>query len=325
MNKINFSFSNWLLYTILIIVYFIYWNGLDSAFILDDIVNLSNIGQYQYLGKWNDFLIFLLNGDSGPTGRPISLASFYLNDNVWAGAEPFDFKYTNLLLHLLNGILIFFFIIQITRLSKLEVHFQTWLPPLITSLWLVAPLHTTTVLYVIQRMTELVTLFTIISLIIYLFLRDKIIQQQYKNIYLYLIFFILNFILAVFSKENGILIAIYILILEYTIINNHEKNKILKKIHLIFGWIPLLLIFLFLLKAGFLDNHSRSYSTIERLMTESRILWDYLFQIIIPKSSYISLLHDDFTVSSNIFSPLTTFFSISGIMALLISAWKYRI
>ena len=39
MNKINFSFSNWLLYTILIIVYFIYWNGLDSAFILDDIVN----------------------------------------------------------------------------------------------------------------------------------------------------------------------------------------------------------------------------------------------------------------------------------------------
>ncbi len=325
MNKINFSFSNWLLYTILIIVYFIYWNGLDSAFILDDIVNLSNIGQYQYLGKWNDFLIFLLNGDSGPTGRPISLASFYLNDNVWAGAEPFDFKYTNLLLHLLNGILIFFFIIQITRLSKLEVHFQTWLPPLITSLWLVAPLHTTTVLYVIQRMTELVTLFTIISLIIYLFLRDKIIQQQYKNIYLYLIFFILNFILAVFSKENGILIAIYILILEYTIINNHEKNKILKKIHLIFGWIPLLLIFLFLLKAGFLDNHSRSYSTIERLMTESRILWDYLFQIIIPKSSYISLLHDDFTVSSNIFNPLTTFFSISGIMALLISAWKYRI
>ena len=325
MNKINFSFSNWLLYTILIIVYFIYWNGLDSAFILDDIVNLSNIGQYQYLGKWNDFLIFLLNGDSGPTGRPISLASFYLNDNVWAGAEPFDFKYTNLLLHLLNGILIFFFIIQITRLSKLEVHFQTWLPPLITSLWLVAPLHTTTVLYVIQRMTELVTLFTIISLIIYLFLRDKIIQQQYKNIYLYLIFFILNFILAVFSKENGILIAIYILILEYTIINNHEKNKILKKIHLIFGWIPLLLIFLFLLKAGFLDNHSRSYSTIERLMTESRILWDYLFQIIIPKSSYISLLHDDFTVSSNIFSPLTTFFSVFGIIALLISAWKYRI
>lgn len=87
MNKINFSFSNWLLYTILIIVYFIYWNGLDSAFILDDIVNLSNIGQYQYLGKWNDFLIFLLNGDSGPTGRPISLASFYLNDNVWAGAN----------------------------------------------------------------------------------------------------------------------------------------------------------------------------------------------------------------------------------------------
>ena len=195
MNKINFSFSNWLLYTILIIVYFIYWNGLDSAFILDDIVNLSNIGQYQYLGKWNDFLIFLLNGDSGPTGRPISLASFYLNDNVWAGAEPFDFKYTNLLLHLLNGILIFFFIIQITRLSKLEVHFQTWLPPLITSLWLVAPLHTTTVLYVIQRMTELVTLFTIISLIIYLFLRDKIIQQQYKNIYLYLIFLTYLFVL----------------------------------------------------------------------------------------------------------------------------------
>jgi tetratricopeptide (TPR) repeat protein len=326
MNKLSFPiFIGASLYIVLLSTFFIYWSGLDSAFILDDIVNLKTIGQYQHLGYWHDFLLFLLNGDSGPTGRPISLASFYLNDSVWIGAEPFDFKYTNLLLHLLNGILIFFFIHKIVQLSKLESHYHVWLSLLTTTLWLITPLNTTTVLYVVQRMTELATLFTLLSLIFYLFLRKKIIQQQYKKTLTYLIFFILNFGLAILSKENGILISVYILTLEYTVFKNHTQNDILRKINIIFGWLPLSLIILFLFKAGFIDSHDRSYSTGERLLTESRILWDYLFQVVTPNSSYISLLHDDFVISSSIFKPFTTLFSSLGIIFLITSAFKYRV
>jgi hypothetical protein len=316
------------LYLSLIVSFFIYNIGLNSAFILDDIVNLNTIGQYQHLGKWHDFLLFLLNGDSGPTGRPVSLASFYLNDNIWTSAEPADFKYTNVLLHLINGVLIFFFIHKVTEISKLDSFYQTWLPLLTASLWLIAPLHTTTVLYVIQRMTELVTLFTLSSLISYLFLKESILSEHYKKTLFYLTLFILNFALAFFSKENGILISIYILTLEYTLFKNTHKyknNYFSKSTIFILGWIPLAIIVLFLIKAGWLDSHDRYYSTGERVLTESRILWDYLFQIITPNSSYISLLHDDFIISTSIFNPLTTFFSLLGIIALLISAWKYRI
>jgi hypothetical protein len=314
------------LYIVLFLCFFIYNSGLNSAFILDDIVNLNTIGQYQHLGTWHDFFLFLLNGDSGPTGRPVSLASFYLNDNTWSGAEPSDFKYTNLLLHLLNGILIFFFTHKITQFKKLNEFYQIWLPLLTASLWLIAPLHTTTVLYVVQRMTELVTLFTLLSLLSYLFARINITSQSYKNASFYLILFTLTFILAILSKENGILISVYILIIEYTLLKENKNNNIALKITVaIIGWIPLIIIALFLIKAGWLDNHERLYTTIERLLTECRIIWSYLFQIVIPNPSYISLLHDDFTVSSNIFRPLTTFFSASGIIALLISAWKYRI
>lgn len=327
MNKFFSPQFNWAhLYIILFITFLIYWSGLDSAFILDDIVNLNTIGQYQHLGYWHDFFLFLLNGDSGPTGRPISLASFYLNDNSWDGADPASFKYTNVLLHLLNGALIFFFIYKITKLYNFESIYKKWLPLLTTTLWLIAPLHTTTVLYVIQRMTELVTFFTLCSLISYIYLRESILLEKKIKTFTWLALFILNFVFAFFSKENGILISAYLLILEYILLKKlaWKKNLNLEIFILFFGWIPLIFIILFLIKAGWIDEHGRTYTTTERLLTESRIIWNYLAQIVIPQSSYISLLHDDFNVSQSLFTPLTTFFSLIGIIVLLLISWLYR-
>ena len=75
--------------SIFLITLLIYWQGTSGMFLLDDIPVLTAISQYDYLGTWRNGLLFLLNGNAGPTGRPISLFSFFLNTQVWpAPPEP---------------------------------------------------------------------------------------------------------------------------------------------------------------------------------------------------------------------------------------------
>jgi hypothetical protein len=54
----------------------------------------------------------------------------------------------------------------------------------------------------------------------------------------------------------------------------------------------------------------RDFTLYERLLTESRILFFYLGQIILPINSSLGLFHDDISISKSIFSPWTTIISI---------------
>ena len=72
---------------------FVYWPGLDSPFLFDDIVNLRTMGDNQALNTYDRLIQFVFSGVSGPTGRPISLVSMLINDYAWP-TEPWSFTYT---------------------------------------------------------------------------------------------------------------------------------------------------------------------------------------------------------------------------------------
>ena len=81
---------------LLLSTYLLYIPGLTGEFIFDDGPNIGPLGMYPNLNSWDNFWLFLLEGSSGPTGRPISLASFYLNDTHWP-STPSGFINTNIL------------------------------------------------------------------------------------------------------------------------------------------------------------------------------------------------------------------------------------
>ena len=85
--------------------YFLYLAGLGGDFLFDDYPNLELLGTYGTIDSWDKFYNFLHSGFAGPTGRPIALASFLLDANTWP-TTSYPFKYTNLMLHLLNGALL---------------------------------------------------------------------------------------------------------------------------------------------------------------------------------------------------------------------------
>ncbi len=98
------------LYTILIFVYWILYPGQFGPYILDDLAHFPKLEQGIYDKKSLYHWIFS-TGQYG-SGRVISYLSFLIDDNAWPNL-PQDFKHTNILIHLLTGVLVFSFVRRI--------------------------------------------------------------------------------------------------------------------------------------------------------------------------------------------------------------------
>lgn len=303
-----------------------YWLGLNSPFLLDDIPNMEAIGRYAHLGGWRDFALYLLQGDSGANGRPLSLATFYINDQTWHGMDARDFKYTNLMLHLLNGVLVFGLTHRLLPYLPLKTPWKLGLPLLVSSIWLLHPMHTNTVLYAVQRMTELSAFFSLVALLCYLHGREQINTGKTTGWIWLVLGFGFATLLATLSKENGALTVMYLLVIEYTLLRplGHLTTSRLTQLLRIGAWLALGSLSFMLFKWGWIDRSGRAFTTTERLMTEMRIIWDYLSHILIPRYHGNSLLHDDIIVSKSLIHPMTTLFALLGLLAIAVGAWFGR-
>jgi tetratricopeptide (TPR) repeat protein len=146
-------------------VFFAYRQGLPGQFMFDDYPNLETLSKYGGIHDLTSLKLYLDESFSGPTGRPISMLSFLIDVRDWP-ADPGPTKLKNVLIHLLNGLLLFWLLTACLRQSSLggrpsEV---LWVASLGTGLWVLHPLHVSTVLYAIQRMAELAAFFVLLGL-----------------------------------------------------------------------------------------------------------------------------------------------------------------
>ena len=56
-----------------------YWPSLGGPFVFDDIPNLEIMGDRGGLTSFENYAEFIMSAQSGPLGRPLSLASFTLD------------------------------------------------------------------------------------------------------------------------------------------------------------------------------------------------------------------------------------------------------
>lgn len=303
---------------LLLLAFGVYFPGLHGSFLFDDYPNLKALGLYGGVSNWETFYSFVFGGFSGPTGRPVSLLTFLLNANNWP-ADPFYFKYTNVLIHLLNGTLLFAVTLQVLQLrGSLKSHRDIWVALMVAGLWLLHPYLTSTTLYIIQRMAMLSATFCLAGIWLYLYGRSRVMANP-KIGYAYMTVGVgLGTVLATFSKENGAVLALLLLCLEATIV---RANSRLSPLNQLWKWAVLVLpsiALAFLLLKGpimhgwFQDYGTRDFSPYERLLTQFRVVLSYLFSWFSPSSSGGQIFYDDLTTSRGLFVPLTTF--ISGII-----------
>ena len=142
------------LFFILVLCASVYWVGLKGNFLFDDYPNLQELGTYGVIDSWDKGRAFIFNGFAGPTGRPISLASFLIDINTWPTA-PYPFKYTNLMIHLLNGILLCWGTLLLLRNYEYKEQRAVWIALMSAAIWLLHPYFVSTTLYIVQRMAQL--------------------------------------------------------------------------------------------------------------------------------------------------------------------------
>ena len=306
--------------------YLSYSSGLGGPFILDDIDNLAPLNQFGGVTDLKSFLYFVFGNTSGSLGRPISMVSFLLNDQYYPG-DPSNYKHTNILVHIITGLLIYVFIRKLMLISDKNENNANIIGLVVTAIWMLHPFNVSTVLYVIQRMTQLMAMFTLAGLVCYLYGREKILQHTKPGLLLITLSLFPFGLLGTFSKENGFLIILYILIIEFFVYGNAAKPKYLKYWFIFFIYTPLVgfisYVILYWGKVTSAYSH-REFTLVERLLSESRILCEYIFRTIFPNPGGSGVFHDDYVISKSLFSPITTLTSVIFLFLLVYLAIKIR-
>ena len=233
----NSHITDLILLPVLACIWILYDPALSSGFFLDDYPNLFHLADIRQDG----FSYYIFSGVSSYLGRPLSLLSFAVQYENWP-ANPYAFKSVNLFIHLFNGVLVFFvarYLANHLKFSRKEVALISYS---VVLLWLLHPIQLSTTLYVVQRMTLLSTLFTLGGILFYFYCRPmfKTGLQLPRAVSTGLVIWIF-LLLAVLSKENGILFPLYLLILETTILREERYSHAWKVWLCVILILPLLL------------------------------------------------------------------------------------
>lgn len=298
--------------------------GLAGPFLFDDGPNFARIEQWLAgSAGWYDAIF---GTGSGILSRPVAMASFALNAQL-TGMNPYAFKLVNLLVHLACGALVWLCLRAGLRHDQNLQMRASWIAAAVAALWLLHPLHVSTVLYAVQRMAQLSTLFTLAALWAYLDARARLATGDQRRGLLGM--FALVPLLTVFgllSKENAAVVPALCLLAELVWFAGGARPKAVWVFFGLFLLLPALALCvgLGLAPGRLLDGYAqRDFSLGERLLSQGRALVAYLGQLIWPRPAALGLYYDDFAISRGWFAPpstaiaLSTLAIISGVAAAL--------
>lgn len=331
--KLNSVYSAAALIIFLVACFWAYSPGLQGSFLFDDYVNFSPLGAYGGIHNLQSALHFIFSGNAGPSGRPIALASFLIDATNWP-TSPYPFKFDNILFHLIAGLMLAWLTYKLAQTMKLHPNQRAWISVLSAGLWLLHPFFVSTVLFDVQRMAILAALFVAAGLALYVSGRLNLAENHPKAGFVKTSLGVGLFTpLAFFSKENGALLPLLALSIEGTIMTaSPVADQLKKKFNLwkvIFIYLPLLVMALHF-AIGWHDiqlgYHKRSFTLAQRLLTEPRILMDYLYHLFIPRMQTAGLYHDNYVVSTSLVHPASTLPSIAVLAISLLAAliWRRR-
>jgi protein O-mannosyl-transferase len=278
-----------------------YSQGLSSAPHIDDQQNLASLAQVEDFASASHFIGA---GTAGPLGRPLALASFAAQFYAWPDATEV-FLRGNVLIHLLNGLFLAWLFYLIGHARGHDHKRAGFAAACAAGLWLLLPLSISTNLVVIQRMTSLATLFVLAGGVAYFYARMLVDERPLPGLAAMSLALILGGSLATLSKENGVLLVVFILVVEATLLRRPPAiNKTLWRV-----WIAAALVLPFLLLSAYLATRlsyspvellRRGFTGPERLITQAGILWEYLGLALLPNPAALAPFHDDYALQAKL-------------------------
>lgn len=306
--------------------------GLTGGFVFDDNANIAE-NPWVQLERLTPEALAAAGGSglAGPTMRPLSMVSFAVNHAI-AGLAPWSYKLVNLAIHWLNALAVYALLRLLLATPALahllpdarHARLAAWL---VAAAWLLHPINLTNVLYVVQRMNALAGLFTLLGVLVWLSGRLRLAQGR-AGFWPRAAAALACGALAVLCKENGALLVLYLGVCELVLFRAAgARAPDADRFFVLFLVLPLAAGLLFLaLEPGWLAARYeiRSFTPGERLLTEARVLWLYLYLLFVPDFRAYGLYHDDIVISNGLLEPWTTLPALGGLVVLLAGAWALR-
>ncbi|UCD78821.1 MAG: tetratricopeptide repeat protein [Desulfobacterales bacterium] len=299
-------------------VFCIYANTLQNPFVLDD---LSNIKHNPHIRLTHPDLEEIREAgfESPLSNRPVANISFGLN-HYFHNLDVAGFHILNILIHIAAGILLYFLVKITLKSPALQSRSQTytWIPFCTALIWLVHPIQTQSVTYVVQRMNSLAAMFYILAVLLYAGACRK---ERNLPKWILLAGCVASGLLAVGSKEIAATLPVIILLYEWYFNQDLSWRWVKRRMLPIAGAATLLaavaLVYLGLHPLDKIANTYavRDFSLIQRILTEFRVVIFYISLLLWPHPSRLNLDHY-FPVSHSLLNPISTLPAILAIAAL---------
>jgi hypothetical protein len=368
----------WLLLAVALVATLgVYAPGLTGGWVFDDFPNIvDNAGIHITQGHATvvAWVNAALSSPASFLHRPLASITFAINW-YFGGSNPWGYKFTNVLIHILNGILLYCMLRELLRLRAcmrhapaLEDVAATRLALIVSAAWLLLPINLMAVLYVVQRMESLCQVFVLAGLWMYLAGRRRMLTAELpaddaRGLSLTTAGIVLGTLLGLTSKETAVLLPVFAFLAEWIVIGfarRREDQRIPldppsqakgegfhplpqeggrtqrggiprhdRRIWTLFTvtlFVPAALGCAWLLR-GILRPGAlagRDFTLVQRLLTEPRVLVDYLHWTLLPNPMVLSLYHDEIVISTGLLSPWTTLGAMVVLVALVVVAFCLR-
>jgi tetratricopeptide (TPR) repeat protein len=300
-------------------VLLIYSNTLSGPFIFDDIRHIQK-NPHIRMSSLSKESIARGGLESLATNRPIAKFSFALN-YYFHQYDVEGYHFVNILIHIVTGVLLFLFMKTTLNLpsNRSESKAFQWIPLISALIWLIHPLHTQSVTYIVQRMNTMAAMFYLLSILLYI--KGRLANGRRKRIVLFGGCAVTG-ILSLGSKEIAATLPFFIFLYEWYFFQDLSlswlKRHGLKLVGIGLGFAAVVFI---VMGSGLFDQMLKGYKVynftpFERVLTEFRVVIFYISLLLFPHPSRLNLDHD-FSISHSLFDPMTTIVSLGIILGLI--------
>ena len=302
----------------------IYSNSFGCGFHLDD---GSSIVENKAIQQWPSIKpIWELS-----RGRFVPYLTLAFNFHL-GGLEVWGYHFVNLLIHLANACLVYFFTLQLFQTPALAVEPKSANRQLIAYfaalIFVAHPLATQSVTYIVQRMASMLTLFYLAS--VYCYLKARMLQTFSRASLTYYGASTLMAILAIFTKENVFALPLAILLVEACFLQTKPLGDLLKdkRILLAMGTIVLGLILVastypMQIFAAIPPQHGHTYTVtpLNYLWTQFSVILKYIQLLFLPLSLNLDY---DYRIATQFFEIRTmlSFAALLGLVSLGVYLFK---
>jgi protein O-mannosyl-transferase len=306
----------------------LYTHTLKYPFVFDDKRNITG-NSYIRLKQLDFDSLCRSATNSVLASRPVANLSFALN-YYFSEYNPGPYRLVNIVIHIVNGLLVYclaLLTLTLTFPNPISSNNRTIIGASLCSslIWLVHPVQTQSVTYVVQRMNSLSALFYLASLCS--FISGRLSQSTYRRLAYWAFCFCFG-LLSLGTKEIAATLPIVILLYEWYFFRDLSLSWLQGNIKLLA--VPVILFLLItLLYLGenpvekILGGYSnRNFTAGERVLTQFRVIVFYLSLLIYPHPDRLNLDHF-FSVSSSLVNPAST--GISSALILFFLWLGYRL